>query len=162
MFSLGFGEILIICVILIIVVGPERLPQVMKGVGKTMRTVREASREIRTTVGLDELMRDDPPPRPQYRPPPAATVARAQPLPAATEQPAEPAPSTANAAPQSGTDAGAALPPVPPAAPTAAAPAADPVIAPPAATAVAPSTDATPAPAPSPVAPPDEPGKSGA
>src|SRR5262245_8155723 len=84
MFSLGFGEILVICVILIIVVGPERLPNVMRGVGKTMRTVREASREIRTTVGLDELMRDDPP-RPVYRPPPPATIARAQPLPASTE-----------------------------------------------------------------------------
>ena len=84
MFSLGFGEILVICVILILVVGPERLPAVMKGVGKTMRTVREASREIRTTVGLDELMRDDPP-RPMYRPPPPATVARVEPLPADTQ-----------------------------------------------------------------------------
>lgn len=91
MFSLGFGEILVICVILILVVGPERLPTVMKGVGKTMRTVREASREIRTTVGLDELMRDDPP-RPYYRPPPPATVARAEPLPADTDANAVPAP----------------------------------------------------------------------
>jgi sec-independent protein translocase protein TatB len=112
MFSLGFGEILVICVILILVVGPERLPAVMKGVGKTMRTVREASREIRTTVGLDELMRDDPP-RPIYRPPPPATVARVEPLPASTEAsapaasaPAASAPAAnvteANAAPASG------------------------------------------------------------
>jgi len=94
MFSLGFGEILVICVILILVVGPERLPAVMKGVGKTMRTVREASREIRSTVGLDELMRDDPP-RPVYRPPPPATVARIEPLasaPSLTDANAAPAP----------------------------------------------------------------------
>ena len=127
MFSLGFGEILVICVILILVVGPERLPAVMKGVGKTMRTVREASREIRTTVGLDELMRDDPP-RPYYRPPPPATIARAEPLPADTEANAAP-----TAAPASEPEAGTAVTAVPtaqtaeaPAAPTSPAPSTDP------------------------------------
>jgi hypothetical protein len=55
-----------------------------------MRTVREASREIRSTVGLDELMRDDPP-RPMYRPPPPATVARLQAVPSATEANVAPA-----------------------------------------------------------------------
>lgn len=77
MFNLGFGEILIICAVLIIVVGPERLPGLMKNVGKTLRTVRQASRDLQATVGLDELMRDDitrplPPPRPRIAP--AATV----------------------------------------------------------------------------------------
>ena len=78
MFNLGFGEILVICVVLIIVVGPERLPAVMKNVGKTLRTVRQASREIQNTVGLDELWREDvlntPPPRPRM--PPPATLSR--------------------------------------------------------------------------------------
>jgi sec-independent protein translocase protein TatB len=81
--SLGFQEILVICVILIVVVGPEKLPAMMKGVGKALRTMREASREIRTTVGIDEMLREDvlrpPPPRP--RPVPSATVARAASLP---------------------------------------------------------------------------------
>jgi sec-independent protein translocase protein TatB len=103
--SLGFQEILVICVILIVVVGPDRLPAMMKGVGKALRTMREASREIRTTVGIDEMMREDvlrpPPPRP--RPVPAATVARAAALPAAAPAPdaqaanAPPAPVTAEA-----------------------------------------------------------------
>lgn len=83
MFNFGFGEILVICVILIVVVGPERLPALMKNVGKGMRTVRQASRDIRATVGIDELMREDvlapPPPR---RPAPTATVSRALPTPA--------------------------------------------------------------------------------
>lgn len=127
MFSLGFGEILVICVILIIVVGPERLPTVMKGVGKTMRTVREASREIRSTVGLDELMRDDPP-RPVYRPPPSATVARAQPLPAPSEPAALPA-----GEPEPNAGAAAVVPADPPAAPAAETP-----VAPSAATATSP------------------------
>jgi len=78
MFNLGFGEILVICVILIVVVGPERLPTLMKNVGKGMRTVREATREIRTTIGIDELMHEDVlQPAPPVRQPPAATVSRA-------------------------------------------------------------------------------------
>jgi Tat protein translocase TatB subunit len=103
MFNLGFGEILVICVVLIIVVGPERLPAVMKNVGKTLRTVRQASREIQTTVGLDELWREDvlapPPPRPRV--PPPATVSRAPETPAlppaVAETPAPPAPDSAAA-----------------------------------------------------------------
>jgi sec-independent protein translocase protein TatB len=87
MFSLGFGEILIICVILIVVVGPERLPSLMKGVGKTMRTVREASRDLRGAIGIDEMMREDVlRPMPQPRKPPPATVNRD--APPASSQPA--------------------------------------------------------------------------
>jgi len=101
--SLGFQEILVICVILIVVVGPDRLPSMMKGVGKALRTMREASREIRTTVGIDEMMREDvmrpPPPRP--RPVPAATVARAAALPAPDAQAANAPPSPPSAEPVS-------------------------------------------------------------
>lgn len=110
MFSLGFGEIVIICLILIVVVGPERLPSVMKSVGKTMRTVRQASRDLRETVGLDELMREDVlRPMPPRRPPPA-TISRtddsaatppATPATPATETPS-PAPEVANAKPDGG------------------------------------------------------------
>ncbi len=104
MFSLGFGEIVIICLILIVVVGPERLPAVMKNVGKTMRSVRQASRELRETVGLDELMREDVlRPMPQRRPP-AATISRtddAAPAapPVAPPPNPSPAPDVANANP---------------------------------------------------------------
>jgi sec-independent protein translocase protein TatB len=150
MFSLGFGEILVICVILILVVGPERLPTVMKGVGKTMRTVREASREIRSTVGLDELMRDDPP-RPMYRPPPPATVARIEPPVVA------PVPSLtdANSAP-------AANGPITLSAETAVSP--SPATNDPAATAVAPAPAPAPAGVPTPASPtpPTDPDKAGA
>jgi sec-independent protein translocase protein TatB len=107
MFNLGFGEILVICVVLIIVVGPERLPAVMKNVGKAMRTVRQASREIQSTVGLDELWNEDvlAPPRPRV--PPPSTVSRQPeqispgspqaPAPATPEPPAGAAPASADA-----------------------------------------------------------------
>ena len=119
MFSLGFGEIVIICLILIVVVGPERLPSVMKNVGKTMRTVRQASRDLRETVGLDELMREDVlRPMPPVRRPPPATISRTDDAAAAPSPPVEapPAPSsdsagTANASPSgAAADAGVANP----------------------------------------------------
>jgi sec-independent protein translocase protein TatB len=101
MFSLGFGEIVIIALILIVVVGPERLPSVMKNVGKTLRTVRQASRDLRETVGLDEMMREDvlrpmPPPR---RPPPATVSRQPDPAPPAVAPAAEPAPPAAEPVP---------------------------------------------------------------
>jgi sec-independent protein translocase protein TatB len=117
--SLGFQEILVICVILIIVVGPERLPNLMKGVGKTVRSMREASREIRSTVGIDEMLRDDVmrpvPPRPR----PSATVARAAALPASSDAVAGARPAAEPASPSAEPTAANAAP-APPAAPPAA------------------------------------------
>ena len=114
--SLGFQEILVICVILIVVVGPDRLPAMMKGVGKALRTMREASREIRTTVGIDEMMREDimrpPPPRP--RPVPPATVARAAALPAPDAKAANAPPSPPAAEPTSAAAAPLTSSPTPP------------------------------------------------
>jgi sec-independent protein translocase protein TatB len=68
MFNIGFGELAVICIIMIIALGPDRLPEAMKTVGKTLRTLRQASRDIRASTGIDDLMRDDhdmrrPPPR---------------------------------------------------------------------------------------------------
>lgn len=65
MWNIGFGELAIICIVLIIAVGPERLPSMMKTVGKTVRTLRQASRDLRESTGIDELLREDY----DYRPP---------------------------------------------------------------------------------------------
>lgn len=100
MFNLGFGEIAVILVILLIVVGPSRLPTVMKSTGKAMRTLRQASRDIQTSVGLDEMMREDllrptPPKRMAPQPQAPGTAPR---VPAAAEAraaaPAEPSVAT--------------------------------------------------------------------
>lgn len=75
MLGIGFGEFILIFVVLLIVVGPDKLPTLMKTVGRTVRGLRNASRDIRSAVGIDELMRDDylysPPAR---RAPPAQTL----------------------------------------------------------------------------------------
>ena len=98
MFNLGFGELAVIFIVLIIAVGPDRLPTMMKGLGKTIRTVRQASRDIRATVGIDELMREDLLQAPPRRPVPKAAIARPAAGAASLPSPEAPAP-TENAKP---------------------------------------------------------------
>jgi Tat protein translocase TatB subunit len=72
MFGIGFGEMLIIAVVLLIAVGPKQLPAMMKTVGKGMRDLRRAADDLRRSTGIVELLRDedlrtplrDSPPRP--------------------------------------------------------------------------------------------------
>jgi Tat protein translocase TatB subunit len=59
MFGIGFGEMVIIAVILLLAVGPKQLPALMKTVGKGMREMRKASDELRKTSGIDALLNDE-------------------------------------------------------------------------------------------------------
>jgi Tat protein translocase TatB subunit len=59
MFGIGFGEMLVIAVVLLIAVGPKKMPTFMKAVGKGLREFRRATRELRNASGIDELMRDE-------------------------------------------------------------------------------------------------------
>jgi sec-independent protein translocase protein TatB len=59
MFDIGFTEILLIGVISLVVLGPERLPVVARSiglwVGKIKRTVNGIQREIQAELQLDEI-----------------------------------------------------------------------------------------------------------
>lgn len=59
MFGIGFGEIVIILIVLLIAVGPEKMPTFMKALGRGLREFRRATRELRSSVGIDELLRDE-------------------------------------------------------------------------------------------------------
>ena len=59
MFGIGFGEMLIIGVVLLLAVGPRQLPALMKTVGKGLRDVRRAAEDLRRSTGIDELLRDE-------------------------------------------------------------------------------------------------------
>ncbi|BBB32018.1 sec-independent protein translocase protein TatB [Thermotomaculum hydrothermale] len=50
MFGIGFGELLLLLVIALIVFGPEKLPEVAKTLGKFYRQVRDYSDSLRETV----------------------------------------------------------------------------------------------------------------
>ncbi|MBO6939937.1 MAG: twin-arginine translocase TatA/TatE family subunit [Deltaproteobacteria bacterium] len=60
MFGIGSGELILIALVVLIAVGPKRMPQLMKAVGKGMRDLRKASTDLRKQSGLDDLMREDP------------------------------------------------------------------------------------------------------
>lgn len=59
MFDLGFGEIAILAVVLLIVVGPRELPRLLRAVGRSIHKLRTMSWELRNQSGIDEIIRDE-------------------------------------------------------------------------------------------------------
>jgi TatA/E family protein of Tat protein translocase len=113
MFNVGMTELLIILVVALIVLGPQRLPEIATGLGKAIRDFKKATRDLQTHIDADETvskplqelraaLRDEPAPS-ATRPlaaPPATVPAVAAAAPAAAA-PAAPAPAAASAeAPQ--------------------------------------------------------------
>jgi sec-independent protein translocase protein TatB len=56
MLDLGWGEILVIAIVLILVVGPKDLPRVLRGFGRTMNKVRAMAGEFRSQ--FDEALKE--------------------------------------------------------------------------------------------------------
>lgn len=54
-FGIGFSEVLLILVVVLLVVGPSRLPDMARTLGKGMRTVRRAGRDLRDAIDTDDL-----------------------------------------------------------------------------------------------------------
>ncbi|MFL5302430.1 MAG: twin-arginine translocase TatA/TatE family subunit [Anaeromyxobacteraceae bacterium] len=118
MFGLGFGEIIIILVLALVLLGPARLPDAAKSLGKAMRDFKKATDDVKDQ--FESAMYEDerrvraapPPPEPPPAdapppgvpsggiPPPAGTVppATAGNVPGLEAALAEPAPRPAVAA----------------------------------------------------------------
>ncbi|MEE4361052.1 MAG: Sec-independent protein translocase protein TatB [Pseudomonadales bacterium] len=62
MFDIGFPELLLVAIVLLLVVGPDRLPEVLRTVGRWMGSARRSfdslRAEIEREVGADEIRRD--------------------------------------------------------------------------------------------------------
>jgi sec-independent protein translocase protein TatA len=85
--SLGFGEILIILVLALIIFGPRRLPEMGRTIGKSLRELRRTTSDLKREIEGDleppgetlEQRRqrlaarkaDTPPAPPEGEPPPA-------------------------------------------------------------------------------------------
>lgn len=76
MFEIGFSELLLISVIALVVLGPERLPKLAAQVGRWVGRARSMARTFReqleSEVNLEELAKT-PPPKPAEPWPPAAS-----------------------------------------------------------------------------------------
>jgi sec-independent protein translocase protein TatA len=59
MFNIGPMELIVILLVALIVVGPKRLPEVGRSIGKSLRELRRASDEVRYSF---ETSLDDEPP----------------------------------------------------------------------------------------------------
>ena len=58
MLGIGPTELIIILVIALIVIGPKKLPDIAKALGKGMAEFKKATREIKESLDLDEDIQD--------------------------------------------------------------------------------------------------------
>jgi sec-independent protein translocase protein TatB len=58
-FGLSFGEILLLLVVGLIVVGPRRLPSMMRTAGQWVAKLRRMSTDLRAQSGIDEIIRQE-------------------------------------------------------------------------------------------------------
>jgi sec-independent protein translocase protein TatB len=129
MFGMGFSEIVVILVVALIFLGPEKLPGAAKSISKGIRDLRKQTRELQSTIENDEhiggairdlrsaMRGEEPPPRPP-KPPPGVPVpgeqAKQTILPPSAKPP-DPAPAGADpAVADSAVADSAAAPPAPP------------------------------------------------
>lgn len=56
MFGIGAGELVLIVIVVLLAVGPEQMPKMLRVVGRGVREVRKATRELQSTVGLNEIL----------------------------------------------------------------------------------------------------------
>lgn len=117
MFGLSFGELVIIAVLALLLLGPDKLPDAAKTVAKGLKEFKRATEDLKEQVGselkFDDLLRDEPKiaPRPALvppvpaavpepsGPPPSATTENVPGLEAALAEPAAPQAAGADAAP---------------------------------------------------------------
>ncbi len=59
MFGFSFGELLVICVVALIAVGPKKLPAMLQTLGQWLRKIRNLTVEVRHQTGIDDLLRSE-------------------------------------------------------------------------------------------------------
>ena len=61
MFDIGFFELLVIAIVSLVIIGPERLPETVRSVslwiGRLKRSLRETRSEIEKQIGADDIRR---------------------------------------------------------------------------------------------------------
>ncbi len=68
MFNIGSGELALIAVVALLVLGPKRLPELARGIGKFMREFRRQTDEVRGVVEREFYKMDHEAPPPAIRP----------------------------------------------------------------------------------------------
>src|SRR5512137_2259429 len=87
MFGLGFGEIVVILVLALVLLGPQKLPEVAKQLGKGLRDFKKATDDLKGQFERELYAEETKAPRPRIAPPTASAplaTAAAQPVPPAS------------------------------------------------------------------------------
>jgi sec-independent protein translocase protein TatB len=58
-FGFSFGELLVICMVALVAVGPKKLPAMLHTLGQWLRKLRNLTSEVRSQTGIDELLRSE-------------------------------------------------------------------------------------------------------
>ena len=58
MFGIGMPELLLLLAIALIVIGPKKLPDLAKSLGRAMREFKKATNEFKETIQIDEDLSD--------------------------------------------------------------------------------------------------------
>ncbi len=58
MFGIGSSELLVIILVALLVLGPKRLPEVLKIVGRLMAEIKKTAEEVKKEIGADAEMND--------------------------------------------------------------------------------------------------------
>jgi sec-independent protein translocase protein TatB len=56
-FGVSFGEVMLIGVVALVVVGPRRIPEMMRTLGVWVNRLRNMTTEVRKQTGIDEILR---------------------------------------------------------------------------------------------------------
>lgn len=59
-FNISGGELAIIALLIFIVLGPDKLPDIARKFGKTMRFIRKATDDIKKEINIDEDLAQKP------------------------------------------------------------------------------------------------------
>lgn len=70
MFGLGFQELLVIFVVALIIIGPKKLPDLAKAIGKAVREFKRATEDIKQDIDIRTIINSDAesPPYSQQKP----------------------------------------------------------------------------------------------
>src|SRR3954466_6650591 len=57
MFNLGMGEITVILLLILVFVGPKKMPDLATGLGKLIRQIRKTTADVKNEIVLDDSFR---------------------------------------------------------------------------------------------------------